>query len=125
MAAMRRNAAVFALFLFVAPIAARLAAGVRDSEAERCALACARAGMGVETGASCCPMGHGAAGLSFSSCARDGDPAPVPAAIGPMLLLAALLLPLPALSRRRPLGEVLGIPFPPARLLDKVPLRSC
>jgi len=119
---MRRRAVVFALLVFAAPISLRVAAGLRDAEAARCALACARAGMGVETGASCCPMGHGAGDLSLSACARDGDAAPLPAAIGPMLLLAVLALPLPSLARRLTAGAELPMPFPPARPLDKVPL---
>ncbi|HTY42690.1 MAG TPA: hypothetical protein VMH79_12520 [Thermoanaerobaculia bacterium] len=121
---MRRKAGLLALIAFVAPLAAGLAVSAGDSPTARCALACARAGMGVGPGASCCPMGHGG-GPSFSSCARDGDAAPVPAAIGPMLLLAALVLPLPSLTRRRPSGAPLAILFPPSRLLDKVPLRPC
>lgn len=118
---MRRHAAVLAVFLLVAPAFAGFVTSLRDAEAARCALACARAGMGMENGASCCPMGHGAV-PSFASCARDGDPAPIPAAIGPMLLLTALLLPLPSLSRRLSAAAGLRIPFPPARLPDKVPL---
>jgi hypothetical protein len=119
---MRRKAALLALLVFAVPVAARLAASWRDAEAARCALACARAGMGVETGASCCPMGHGAGGLSLSACARDGDAARLPATIGPMLLFAVLALPLPFLSRRLTAGGELPMPFPPSRLLDKVPL---
>jgi hypothetical protein len=120
---MRRRAVLLVLFVFAAPVFLRLAAGLRDTEAARCALACARAGMGVETGASCCPVGHGADLPTLSSCAREGDGAPLPGAIAPMLLLAALLLPLPSLSRRLTDGADLPMPFPPARLLDKVPLR--
>ena len=119
---MRRNAAVFALFLLVAPLAARLALASTDLEAARCALACARAGMGVETGASCCPTGHGGALPTLASCAIDGDGVPLPGVLGPMLLVAALLLPLPSLSRRWRLATAARLPFPPARPLDKVPL---
>jgi hypothetical protein len=39
-----------------------------------------------------------------------------------MLLVAALLLSLPSLSRRLTAGAELPMPFPPARSLDKVPL---
>jgi hypothetical protein len=119
---MRRKAALLAVLAFAAPLAVRVAAGFCDAEAARCALACARAGMATETGASCCPMGHGAALPTLSSCARESDGAPLPAAIGPMLLLAALLLPVPLLSRRLIGGADLPMPFPPLRLLDKVPL---
>jgi hypothetical protein len=119
---MSRRAALLALFVFATPIGVRLAASLRDPEAIRCALACARAGMGVENGASCCPMGHGAALPTLSSCAREADGVTLPAAIGPMLLLAALLLTLPSLSRRLTAGADLPMPFPPARPLDKVPL---
>ena len=119
---MRRKTAWLALSLLVATAFARWVASSSDADAARCALACARAGMGVETGASCCPMGHGGGDLSLSACARDGDAAPLPAAIGPMLLFAVLALPLPSLARRLTAGAEIPMPFPPARLLDKVPL---
>ena len=119
---MRRNAAWLALFLVLAPAAARLAASASDAAAARCALACARAGMGVEKGAVCCPMGHGPAVPTLSSCAHEGDAAPAPGAALPMLLAAALLLPLPWISDRLRVRPDPPAPFPPARLLDKVPL---
>ena len=119
---MRRKTVALALFLLLAPSVARLAASSSDAEAARCALACARAGMGVDHGASCCPTGHGAALPTLSSCAHEGDGAPLPGAIGPMLLLGALLLCLPSPSGRVGLIPGLALPFPPARSLDKVPL---
>ena len=119
---MRRNAAVLALFVLVAPLAARLVASSVDAEAARCALACARAAMGGEKGAVCCPTGHGAAGPTLSSCPHEGDAAPLPAAAGLALLAAALLLPMPSTTRRRAWVPVLAFPFPASRIPDKVPL---
>jgi hypothetical protein len=119
---MRRNAVLFALLLLVAPLAARLAVASSDLETARCALACARAGLAGEKGAVCCPTGHGAAVPTISACHGDGDGVPLPGAYGPVLLVAALLLSLPSLSRRLSFGTRLVAPFPPARLLDKVPL---
>ena len=119
---MRRNAAVLALLLLVAPAGARYLVSSHDAEAARCALACARAGMAGEKGAVCCPTGHGVALPTMSSCAHEGDGAPLPGAFGPMLLAATLLLTLPSSSGRVRLARVLAIPSPFARLLDKVPL---
>src|SRR5512143_443571 len=50
-AAMRRKTAALALFLLVAPVVVRFAASSRSDAEARCALACARAGMGVEKAA--------------------------------------------------------------------------
>ncbi len=121
MAAMRRNTAVFAVFLLVAPLAARLAAASSDLESTRCALACVRAGMAAEKGAACCPMGHGAAVPTLASCSHEGDAVPLRTA-PPMLLVAGLFLTLPSLSRRTPLAPAFALPWPPSRLPDKVPL---
>ena len=118
---MRRKTAALALFLLLAPFVARFAASSSDAEAARCALACARAGMGVDHGATCCPTGHGAP-ATLSSCAHESDAAPLPGALIPMLLAAALLLGLPSRSGRVGLIPELALPFPPARSLDKVPL---
>jgi hypothetical protein len=118
---MRRKAAVLAVFLLVAPAAARYVVSARDAEAVRCALACARAGMGVEKGATCCPTGHGPAAPTMSSCSHDDDAAPMPGTAA-MLLVALLLLTLPSASRRGPLALAFALPSVPARLPDKVPL---
>ena len=119
---MRRKAALLVLFVFVAPVAARVAAGFRDPEAMRCALACARAGMGAEKGAACCPAGHGAAVPSLSSCAHEGEAANVPGAALPMLLAAAILLTLPSMWGGGDLLPDVVPPSPPSRVPDKVPL---
>ncbi len=117
---MRRRATVFALVLLVAPLAARVAAASRAADAA-CALACARAGMAGDKGAACCPIGHGAAVPTLSTCAHDFEGAPLPAAL-PVLLCAAPLLTLPALAGRHALAPVAALPFPPALVPDKVPL---
>lgn len=117
---MRRNAAVFAVFLLVAPVAARLALTSSDLESARCALACARAGMAAEKGAVCCPAGHGPSAATLSSCSHDGA-APLPGA-GPMLVVAALLLILPSATRRTMLALAFALTSAPSRLPDKVPL---
>lgn len=116
---MRRNAAALALLLLVVPAVARFATSLSDAEAARCALACAK-GMGAEKGAACCPLGHGSP-LTMSSCAHEGD-AGLPGALGPILLAAALLLSLPSSAGRIRPAPALATPFPPSRLLDKVPL---
>ncbi|HTY42687.1 MAG TPA: hypothetical protein VMH79_12505 [Thermoanaerobaculia bacterium] len=119
---MRRNAALLGLLVFGAALGTRLAAAASaDTAATTCALACARAGMAAEKGAACCPMGHGAALPTLSSCAHDGDAVPLPAAL-PMLLCAGLLLTLPALSGRHALVLDSVLPLPPALIPDKVPL---
>jgi len=119
---MRRKTAALALFLLLAPAVARLGSFSIDAGA-RCALACARAGLGVDHGAACCPTGHDASLPTLSSCAHDVDAAPLPAALGPMMLAAALVLFLPSSSGRVLLVPALAVSFPPARPLDKVPLR--
>ena len=119
---MVRKTVWVALVLLVAPAAARFTASSVAAEAARCALACARAGMGAEKGAACCPTGHGPAVPSLSSCAHDADATPVPGAVGPILLVAALLLPLPSLARRLGLAPNPALPFSPSRIPDKVPL---
>ncbi|HYX19355.1 MAG TPA: hypothetical protein VFA98_00730 [Thermoanaerobaculia bacterium] len=118
---MRRKAAFLALFFLLAPLAARLAVASSDLETARCALACARAGMGVEKGAACCPTGHGAAVPTMASCSPDDGAAPPPGS-APMLLVAALLLVLPSVTRGRPLARAFALPSAPTRIPDKVPL---
>jgi MYXO-CTERM domain-containing protein len=119
---MRRKTAGLALLLLLAPSVAWFASSSSDAEAARCALACARAGMGVDPGAACCPTGHGAALPTLSSCAPEDDATPPPGGLAPMLLAAALLLCLPSPSGRVRLLRAVALPIPPARLLDKVPL---